>query len=289
MTQRGLDGVTPPSHGEFMANVIIHLPHASRYIPLSERAGLAIDDEELERQHLALVDDRTAELFAPDGNYAYVVEAPVSRLVVDVERFREDALEPASQLGMGAVYTRGVKNVVLRPSLTAAERERLLKTWYDPHHQRLDEIVGPMRGRIAAGVLIDAHSYPVDALPTENPLASRPEICIGTDPEWTRGVDRIVKNHFVESGYTVGINQPFSGTLVPNVVRKDPQRHTQWSFGPFALMAPCRGFYSVMIEVRRDVYLCPGTHLPGPRFNHLHYTLNTLYARLRKFNFWMNT
>lgn len=270
-----------------MAQVLLHLPHASRYIPLAERAGLAVDDEELERQHLALVDDRTDELFAPvEAGGVRIVDSPVSRLLVDVERRRDDALEPAAALGMGAVHTRGVGNVPLRPSLTEAERERLLRAWYDPHHALLDRVVASIRRDSGACVLIDAHSYPSDPLPTEFEGAARPEICIGTDPEWSRGVEKVVAAHFIGSGYTVAINQPYGGSMVPAEIRREPQRNLSWIHNPFGGMAPCKGFFTVMIEVRRDVYLRPGSQLPGPRFNHLKFTINMLYRRLNKLNFW---
>lgn len=269
-----------------MASLLIHIPHASRYIPLAERGKLAVDDDELERQHLALVDDRTGELFAPADGGAWVVEAPVSRLVVDVERRRDDALEPAAEMGMGAVYTQGVDNVLLRPGLDPEERERLLRTWYDPHHATLDRTVENIRSASEACVLIDAHSYPRDPLPTEFIGAGRPEICVGSDPDWSRGVERIVAHHFAESGYSTAINEPYAGAMVPNLVRRDRQRNLFWGKGPFSQMAPCKGFYAVMIEVRRDVYLRPGSHLPGPRFNHLKFTIDMLYRRLRRSNFW---
>jgi N-formylglutamate deformylase len=272
-----------------MAHVLLHLPHASRYIPLSERGGLAVDDAELERQHLALVDDRTDELFAPvEAQGVTVVAARVSRLVVDVERRRDDALEPAAELGMGAVYTRGVGNVPLRPHLAAEERERLLRAWYDPHHQLLDRHLESIRSAANACVLIDAHSYPSQPLPTELLGAGRPEICLGTDPHWSRGLERIAERHFTDSGYTVGINRPYAGSMVPGIISRDPQRNLSWVKSFHGQMAPCKGFFTLMIEVRRDVYLRPGSQLPGPRFNHLKFTLDTLYRRLGRVNFWAN-
>ena len=286
MTRAGLDGAASADHRGSMAHVLLHLPHASRYIPLAERAGLAVDDDELERQHLALVDDRTAELFAPVTASASLVVAPVSRLVVDVERRRDDALEPAAELGMGAVYTRGVGNVALRPNLAAEERERLLRAWYDPHHQRLDRHIESIRAAANACVLIDAHSYPSRPLPTELLGVDRPEICLGTDPHWSRGVERLAEKHFVESGYTVGINRPYAGSMVPGIISRDPQRNLSWVKSFHGQMAPCKGFFTLMIEIRRDVYLRPGSQLPGPRFNHLQFTLNTLYERLNRANFW---
>ena len=287
MTFDGLDAYPSQGHVQSMAQVLLHLPHASRYIPLAERGGLAVDDTEIERQHLALVDDRTDELFAPvEATGVSVITAAVSRLVVDVERRRDDSLEPAAALGMGAVYTRGIDNVLLRPNLDAAERERLLQTWYDRHHQLLEKTVVGIRKACTSCVLIDAHSYPLNRLPTELEGAARPEICIGVDPDWSRGIEKVVERHFIESGYTVAINQPYGGSMVPDIIRREPQRNTAWNHSFHDQMAPCKGFFSIMIEVRRDVYLRQDSQLPGPRFNHLKFTLNMLYRRFNKLNFW---
>lgn len=268
--------------------LILHLPHATPYIPLAERADLAVEDDELARQSLALVDDRADDLFAPINEHIWLARAKVSPLVVDVLRHRDDAEEPAAELGLGAVHTRGVGNVPLRPSLDAGRRERLLRDWYDPHHERLGLMVRRQResGETKC-VLLDLLTYPEDPLPTEFTASARPEICVSTDPEWSRGIERVVRDHFVGSGYTVAENQPFAGATVPALIRENPQRNLAWISSFHQQMAPCKGFYSVRVHVRRDVYLGRGTHLPGPRYNHLKFTLNTLYSRLSRTNFWI--
>ncbi|HAZ66567.1 MAG TPA: hypothetical protein DCY41_07420, partial [Opitutae bacterium] len=188
-------------------SLIIHVPHASDFIPQAERTGLVVDDTELHRQQQALVDHRTDELFAPLNPNITIVTAPVSRLVVDVERFRDDRDEAAAKHGMGAVYTHGVNNVPLRSKLEASERERLLKTWYDPHHAKLNhEVERLCTTGSGKCILIDAHSYPLDPLPTElSNSGVRPEICIGSDAEWRRGIEGIVLAHFDKAGYEVGL------------------------------------------------------------------------------------
>ena len=254
--------------------LIVHIPHASQFIPETERAGLAIDDAELRRQQQAIVDHRTDELFAPQNPNAIIVAAPVSRLVVDVERFRDDKDEPTAKYGMGAVYTRGVNGVPLRPKLEASERERLLKTWYDPHHAKLNrEVERLCTTGSRECILIDAHSYPLDPLPTElSNSSSRPEICIGSDAQWSRGIESIVVAHFEKAGYEVGLDTPYKGSLVPSVVTSNPLTNTY------------AGFSTVMIEVRRDIYLDTNTSLPGGRFTHLQSTLNALYECLLETN-----
>ena len=60
---------------------------------------------------------------------------PVSRLVVDPERFSKDSQEPMSQVGMGVTYTRGSLRQLLREQPTQGKRLELLKRYYIPHHQ----------------------------------------------------------------------------------------------------------------------------------------------------------
>jgi N-formylglutamate amidohydrolase len=238
-------------------------------IPTDERVGLAIDDAELHRQQHAIVDHRTDELFAPLNPSITTLIAPVSRLVVDVERFRADIDEPASKHGMGAVYTHGINHVPLRPKLSTAERERLLKAWYDPHHAKLNrEVERQCTTGSHTCILIDAHSYPLSALPTELTTASRrPQICIGTDQDWSRGITDVIVAHFEAAGYDVALDTPYAGSLVPSIVSTS---------SPNPLY---QGFRTVMIEVRRDVYL-DGDNQPNREFKRLQLSLNTLYERL---------
>ena len=56
----------------------------------------------------------------------------VSRLVVDPERFPDDADEPMARVGMGAVYTRTHDGRPLR-SADADERTRLLAAYFEPY------------------------------------------------------------------------------------------------------------------------------------------------------------
>ncbi|HEU4752362.1 MAG TPA: N-formylglutamate amidohydrolase, partial [Armatimonadota bacterium] len=114
--------------------VVLHVPHASVEIPADVRQTLTISDKELERELLRMTDRYTDELFAVPG--ATSVLFPVSRLVVDPERFPEDADEPMSRGGMGAVYTRTSDGDALRGDLTVEERAALLERFYHPHHAR---------------------------------------------------------------------------------------------------------------------------------------------------------
>ena len=82
---------------------IIHLPHASREIPADLRPTFLIDDAALERELDRMTDHYTDELFAVPATAAATVRFPVSRFVVDPERFEDDAEERMAQRGQGVV------------------------------------------------------------------------------------------------------------------------------------------------------------------------------------------
>jgi hypothetical protein len=93
-------------------------------IPDDVRGTLVLSDAMLERELLRLTDRYTAELFALDPATTASVVFGVSRLVVDPERFTDDALEPIAGRGMGAAE-RPLKPVLLSELTTRDPVARL--------------------------------------------------------------------------------------------------------------------------------------------------------------------
>ena len=218
--------------------MILHIPHSSRNIPEALRAQFVLDDNALEQEVARVTDAFTDELFAcPDACRA-VFE--VSRLVVDVERFSRDRDEPMSRVGQGMLYTRTCLGAPLRRELSEEERRFLKSEYYVRHHELLRRAV---RDELLAGgkaLIVDCHSYPSRPLPCDvSQDENRPDFCIGTDtfhtpPALLQVVDSAVRGR----GFSVGVNSPYSGTLVPSAFyRKNPDVR------------------SVMIEVNRKLYM----------------------------------
>jgi N-formylglutamate deformylase len=231
--------------------VVLHLPHDAPDIPAGMRDQFLLDDGELGREVLRMTDHRTADLFGAWRAAGRVARAPVSRLVVDVERFEDDALEPMAAAGMGAVYTRTSSSRPLRRPLDPSKREALLERWYRPHHRRLEQLVEAALRHHGWTVVLDAHSFPSRPLPCERAASSdRPDICIGTDPFHTPAALRDAFVHaFASEGFAVAVDTPFSGALVPaRHYRRDPR------------------VQSVMVEVNRRLYLDEATGLPAMGF-----------------------
>jgi N-formylglutamate amidohydrolase len=230
---------------------VIHIPHASATIPASERASLTISDEALRLELLRMTDWYTDELVDLGEEVASTLVFPISRLVVDPERFADDSVEPMARKGMGAVYTRTSDGRPLRSSLDAAERQRLVEQYYFPHHERLAALVTEALSNSGQCLLIDAHSFPSSPLPCDldqTPL--RPDICIGTDsfhtPAW---LGDAALSAFRARGWRVALDRPYAGSIVPMRYHRQDARVA-----------------SVMVEMNRSLYMDEATGERLPEF-----------------------
>jgi len=217
---------------------VVHIPHASKLVPADCRPAILLDDACLAEELRLMTDAYTDELFALDGSAP--IRFPISRLVVDPERFTEDAHEPMAERGMGVLYTRRANGQPLREPPPSAERARLLDAWYHPHHDRLTRAVDQAIAGHGRCLVLDAHSFPSRPLPYElDQRLDRPDICLGSDEFHTPpALLNLAYAAFTAAGFSVQINAPFSGALVPG---KHYRRDARVA--------------ALMIEVRRDLYM----------------------------------
>ena len=202
--------------------LILHIPHSSTVIPVKYRKLFYLDEKQLQEERLRMTDLYTDELFdlpgIPEENRLIF---PFSRLICDVERFRDERLEIMAERGMGICYqaTSGLQPL---KRVTAKHREEMLKL-YDDHHAALTAAADRVIHACGAGLLIDCHSFSSRQLPYEAVGAEgsagrqRPDICIGTDPDFhtPRWLQDVLARGFAGRGYSVAVNEPFSGSLVP--------------------------------------------------------------------------
>ena len=220
-------------------SVLLHIPHSSTVIPDRFADLFTLDPREVAEELLVMTDHHTDSLFEFDDADRLVF--PVSRLLVDPERFRDDSQEPMSSRGMGAVYTKTHHGRDLKSDRV---REALLEEYYDPHHAAMDAWASDRRRRHGRCLIIDCHSFPRTPLPCDlDQTTSRPDICIGTSPVHTTDtVARVACSAFEARGYTVEVNRPYQGTIVPlRYLGKDPF------------------VQSIMIEVGRWLYVDEAT------------------------------
>jgi len=180
----------------------------------------------------------TDELFDLPGTNRIVF--PVSRLVVDPERFLDDSMEIMAERGMGVVYTRTSQGRELRSEPNQESHLNLIDRYYVPHHVALTKAVDNLLDAEDWCLVLDCHSFPSRPLPYELDRGpDRPEICLGTDPFHTPPwLATGAREAFRELGFNVEFNRPFAGALVP-------EKHFQWNAGVLALM----------VEINRSSYM----------------------------------
>jgi N-formylglutamate deformylase len=215
--------------GDRRNRVLLHVPHAGTQVPEWTRPHLLLDDAGLAAEIAALTDHRTDELALAAAALATaapsVIVNPVSRFVVDVERFPDEREEMAA-VGMGAVYTHGTRGQRIRAA-GDAHTDALLAAYFRPWGMAVAHLVDE-----GATVLLDVHSYPAHPLPYERHASGpRPQVCLGTDrthtPPWLVEAARTAF-----AGFEVGLDSPFSGAYVP----------------------AGRSVAALMVEIRRDVH-----------------------------------
>jgi N-formylglutamate deformylase len=227
--------------GDPTSPYIVHVPHSSTRIPDDVPPQLLIDDDALAEELRLMTDARTDELaLLAAGQVSprpWLFVNRLSRLVVDPERLPNEH-EELYAVGMGAVYSRTSGGTLLRQPDEEAERS-LLTSFFTPYAEGLTDLVDDRLSATGRAVLVDLHSYPVQALPYERHQdARRPPVCIGVDVDHTPAalVERVSRACSVIG--QVVVNEPFAGSYIP-------LRH----FGRDNRVA------SVMVELRRDTYL----------------------------------
>ncbi|MCR4880787.1 MAG: N-formylglutamate amidohydrolase [bacterium] len=224
-----------------MNNVLIHIPHSSYHIPPEYKSLFFLKGDDLFQEQVKMTDSYTNELFDIRGVQKIVFS--ISRLVCDVERFRNEEDEEMTKQGMWVCYTRTSDCKPLK-FVDYPHKQEILKLHYDKHHSFFEKLVEQMLKKHKQCLIIDAHSFSSAPLPYElHSQNFRPDICIGTDNFHT---PPIVAEYLCESfsklGYSVGVNNPFCGTIVP-----------------LKFYGKAKNVMSVMLEINRSLYMDEST------------------------------
>ena len=212
-------------------SLVIHIPHASTFIGDEYLQSIILNERELVEEIAWSTDLFCDELF--DIGFGKMIVADFSRLVCDVERFMDDDIEPGAKTGNGFFYTNTQRGKYLREN--NADLKKAASVLYEKHQAQLTEVVNEI---ICSGdlcLIIDGHSFCNDPV-VGNEL---PDYCIGADSFHTPASLVESAKQFLESmGYTVAVNYPFSGSMVPlSHYRKDKR------------------VSSLMLEVNKRLYL----------------------------------
>ena len=212
--------------------IILHIPHSKTEIPFYD----GFNKELIEYQTKLLVDHATDKIFRISNVEALIF--PYNRIFCDVERL-DDEHEVLFEKGRGFFYTKTDDNQDLRTVIPEI-KTKVKSMFYDTHHRKLEEMVGERLEKHSCAIIIDCHSFtdePFDSDLDKSP--NRPDICLGTDkfhtPKWL--IDHF-ENYFIQNGFSVKIDSPYSGTIVPLKHYNSDNR-----------------VLSIMIEINRKLYM----------------------------------
>lgn len=220
-----------------MENILVHVPHSSLEFPDMFWENVVLSKEEILKDNILLCDEKVDEFI--HSSVFNVVKFPYSRMFCDVERFRDDNIESMSKIGMGAVYTM-TSDKKLFHLFDNIYKDKVLLEYYDKHHKVLYEACKQIIEEYGKCYLLDLHSFSDDMVYKMLGKSNNPDICIGIDDEFI-DIDytNITINHFEKYGYSVMINHPYSGTMVPT---------------PYFISHDAR-VKSLMIEINKRIYL----------------------------------
>jgi len=240
--------------------LILHIPHAANSIP--DKTGYVVSDTELQKEILLLTDWYTDDLFSFVDGISIV--AGFNRVFCDVERFADDDKEVMSDVGMSVAYTKCDDGSELR-NVSDDVKADILNRYYYPHHKRLSEAVSKQLSNRGVALIVDCHSFSNTPFKRDlNQHVPRPDICIGIDSFHTpSGLTEFSLSFFKGHGFSVGVNQPYSGTIVPMDCYQEDNRVS-----------------SIMIEINRDLYLVPGTNEKNSSYDKIKLIIQNYLAAL---------
>lgn len=211
-----------------MRRVVFHVPHDGAARPIELMKSVCVPGEVFSFYENKMRDTDVRKMI-PTGCESVCFE--VSRLLCDVERFSGES-EPMEGYGMGFCYQKvydGTEIKKIKPELIG-----LTKKYYKQHHERMDNIA---RTSPRGLFLIDLHSFCDEIVMNQTP--EFPDICIGYEPEYCpESIVKLITKLCKQSGYSVSINFPYSGSFVPNAVLNKSALHCS----------------SIMMEIHKRVY-----------------------------------
>ena len=232
-----------------MKQLILHIPHSSTNIPFKD--GYIVSDEILNQEILKLTDWYTDELFHSSKDI--LIRADFSRIFCDPERFTDDEQEVMAKFGMGVLYEKNDEGEIIR-KVDSELRERILSEYYWKHHDQFSQAVKNQLNQFDTALIIDCHSYPNAPLKRDlNKDADRPDFNIGTDSFHTpQKLIDISEEFFKEKGYSLGIDWPYAGSIVPlEFYRQNDKVNT------------------LMLEINRKLYLNEPTNEKSENFQEI--------------------
>lgn len=240
-----------------MSSILFHVPHSSLIIP-KPYWDICIKDKNYIRKTNLLLSDYLTDKLLPNKCKRLVFK--YSKIFCDVEKFKDNSKEIMSEKGMGVIYARDCDNIIAIPD--KKYKKTVITSYYDKHHDKLDKMTSDILNKYGKCIIIDLHSYSDEMVEKLFDSYNNPDICIGIDSFYTdQFLINLTMEHFKTYGYSVEINKPYLGTIIPNkYINKRDSR-----------------LKSIMLEINKRVYLNN-----KDEFFKLKNCINDYYRKLQK-------
>lgn len=215
-----------------MKSVICNIPHAGVSIPEGALKDFVVPRETLDKFADKMIDKNVDKLFhfVP---YENKIISYISRVVVDMERYRDDEKEEMSKVGMGLFYTHDDQGNKIR---NKGGTYPLCLDCYDEYHKRLGQLVTNCLNEHGKCYILDCHSFHDGQTHMGYDPSVYPDVCIGFNEREPYPEVRLIEEIFKDNFYSVAYNMPFAGSLVPLEYMDNPNVRT------------------VMLELNRRIY-----------------------------------
>lgn len=219
--------------------VIKHIPHASLEFPDKYLESIDMSLVDFFRYNYKMSDIGVDKLF--EDIKGITLKAKYSRLFCDVERYKDDYIEPMAKLGQGYRYTKFYDGTYIKRKKCKINWDLIKEKYYDEWHENFNNVVREAFDLGKEVLILDLHSYSDELANNLSKKGPYPDICIGINEDFNNQklLEEIVLN-IQSRGYTYKINYPYSGAIVPNAYIRGEIKGN---------------LTSIMIEVNKRIYL----------------------------------
>ncbi|PJK29981.1 N-formylglutamate amidohydrolase [Minwuia thermotolerans] len=265
--------------------VVLASPHSGSTYPPEFLAASRLDRHAIRKSEDSFVD----EIFMPASDRgAPLLRALFPRAYCDVNRepyeldpkmfsdalpahANTSSLRVAGGLGTIARVVSSGEDIY-HSKLSYAEAERRIRRYYRPYHDALSTMVQDTFASFGVCIIIDCHSMPSQALPTERRRAGeRPDIVLGDrfGTSCARGLSDLAHEFLSARGYAVSRNAPYAGGFCTTHYGR-----------------PAAGLHALQIEINRAIYMDEARYRRLPRMTRLAGDLADMVEALSRIEGW---
>jgi len=243
-------------------SILLNIPHSSKFILDYNEY---YNDIELLSEIEILTDHYIDEIFDISNNVNILSQIHnYSRFYCDVERYWNDELEIMSKFGHGVIYKNTCNGNKIRNESEIDFNK--IKNIYDNYYIEFNNKIKLLLEKYNNCLIIDCHSF--NSIPLSMDLnkdLNRPDICIGFNDNISNRFNttlNYVREFFIEKGYSIGFNNPFSGSIMTD------QYKLKYNVD------------SIMIEINKKLYMNENTIEKNNNFENIKNIINELTLSL---------